>query len=411
MFIPGQHLGRYLCRGLVFGQAINMPIFTTPLAQTSTTSITGDNGTITNMTVTYPNVNQANTDVDFDGAPVQFSGDGSRRGPDDDNYNSTVPAVTIDFDAGVTDVSFTITDIDAARNVWDDQIRVIATDANGNSIPITITLNDENGNIVAGSAPGNTGLVIENDGQTDTGSGFVAQVDGGTNTNHYDATFTIPGPVTHIEVFYEDGNQFSNDNGVIGFQMNTFGDVVCFCRGTMIETKSGARPVEDLREGDLILTRDNGYQPLRWVTSSTIGGRGPQAPIRIAAGALGNDTELMVSPLHKMLISGWRAELYLGQDEALVMAKSLVNGDTIRPAPCLTVEYFHIMFDRHEIVLSNNCWSESFYPGEQALKTLDQDARADLFSKFPELVEDLSLYGPVCAPVAKAHEGELIAVS
>jgi hypothetical protein len=191
--------------------------------------------------------------------------------------------------------------------------------------------------------------------------------------------------------------------------MNTFGDVLCFCRGTVIETKTGARPVEDLREGDLILTRDNGYQPLRWVTSSTIGGRGPQAPIKIAAGALGNDTALMVSPLHKMLISGWRAELYMGQDEALVMAKSLVNGDTIRPAPCQTVEYFHIMFDSHEVVLSNNCWSESFYPGPQALRTLDQAAREDLFSKFPELVENISTYGPVCTPVAKAHEGELIA--
>jgi hypothetical protein len=399
--------------GLSSGGRLKMALFTTPITQTSTTVITGDNGSTTNMTVTYPNVNQANTAVNFDNAPVAFLGDGYRfgSGPDDNDYNSAGPAAVVDFTAGVSNVSFTITDVDARRNVWDDQIRVIATDANGNSIPITITINDQNGNIVPGSAAGNTGLVIENDGQTDTGSGFVAQVDGGTNTDGWDVTFTIPGPVTHIEIFYEDGNQFNNDFGAIGFQMNSFGDVVCFCRGTLIETKTGERPVEDLSEGDLILTRDNGYQPLRWVTSSTIGGRGPQAPIRIAAGALGNNTELMVSPLHKMLISGWCAELYMGQDEALVMAKSLVNGDTICPAPCQTVEYFHIMFDRHEIVLSNNCWSESFYPGEQALRTLDQSARENLFSKFPELVEDLSLYGPVCTPVAKAHEGELIAVS
>ena len=387
-----------------------MAVFTTPLAQTSTTIITGNNGTTTNMTVTYPNVNQANAEVNWDGAPVLWGGAGQRRsGILDNNYNSTGQAAIIDFATGVTNVSFTITDIDAATNIWDDQIRVIATDANGNSIPITITLNDAAGNIVPGSAPGNTGLVIENDGQTNTGTGFVAQVDGGTNTDGWDATFTIAGPVTHIEIFYENGNQFSNNNGIVGFQMNTFGDVLCFCRGTLIETKTGARAVEDLREGDLILTRDNGYQPLRWITNSKIGGRGPQAPIKIAAGALGNDTDLLVSPLHKMLISGWRAELYMGQDEALVMAKSLINGDTIRPAPCRMVEYFHIMFERHEIILSNNCWSESFYPGAQALRTLDQAAREDLFAKFPELVEDLSAYGPVCAPAAKAHEGKLMA--
>ncbi|VAV95054.1 hypothetical protein MNBD_ALPHA07-1685 [hydrothermal vent metagenome] len=348
------------------------------------------------MNITYPGVNQTNTNT-VGTAPneiVLFDGDGVRGGPDDDEYNSTAPAVVINFDQGVSDVSFTIFDVDASTNVWDDQIRVIATDGNGNPVEISISLSDPD-------------IVIESDGSA--ADGFVAQVDGSNNSDGGNATFTIAGPVTNIQIFYENGNDFSNDLGIIGFQMNTFGDVLCFCRGTMIETKTGARAVENLREGDLILTRDNGYQPLRWVTNSRIGGHGPQAPIKIAAGALGNDTELMVSPLHKMLISGWRAELCMGVDEALVMAKSLVNGDTIRPAPCQTVEYFHIMFDRHEIILSNNCWSESFYPGRQALRTLDQTAREDLFSKFPELVEDISTYGQVCTPVAKAHEGELIA--
>ncbi len=369
-----------------------MAVFITPTAQSSDTTIIGDNGNSTNMNVTYPGVNQANTNTQ--GAFVVFDGDGVRGGPDDDDYDSSAPAVVITFDEGVSNVSFTIFDVDAATNVWDDQIRVIAFDANGDPVEIVISLSDPD-------------IVIESDGSA--ADGFVAQVDGSTNSDGGNVTFTIAGPVTNIQIFYEDGNQWSNDLGIIGFQMNTFGDVVCFCRGTMIETKTGARPVEDLAEGDLILTRDNGYQPLRWVTSSKIGGRGPQAPIRIAAGALGNDTELLVSPLHKMLISGWRAELCMGEDEALVMAKSLVNGDTIRPAPCETVEYFHIMFDRHEIVLSNNCWSESFYPGKQALRTLDAAARADLFGKFPGLLEDETAYGPVCTAVAKAHEGALIA--
>lgn len=66
---------------------------------------------------------------------------------------------------------------------------------------------------------------------------------------------------------------------------------VCFLAGTLIATPSGEVPVETLRAGDLVLTRDHGPQPLVWATSSRITpeaiDRAPDLrPIRIAPGAL-----------------------------------------------------------------------------------------------------------------------------
>src|SRR5690606_12553513 len=61
---------------------------------------------------------------------------------------------------------------------------------------------------------------------------------------------------------------------------------VCFAAGTPILTAGGPRPVECLRAGDLIVTRDRGAQPLRWVGRASMAARGAAAPVAIAAGAL-----------------------------------------------------------------------------------------------------------------------------
>ena len=44
--------------------------------------------------------------------------------------------------------------------------------------------------------------------------------------------------------------------------------LVCFTRGTLIKTNQGERPIEDLAAGDMVLTMDHGYQPIRWIGSS-----------------------------------------------------------------------------------------------------------------------------------------------
>lgn len=171
---------------------------------------------------------------------------------------------------------------------------------------------------------------------------------------------------------------------------------ICVARGTLIETDTGPVPVEDLRIGDMVLTADGPPQPIRWIGCSHVTGDALRAdpslrPIRIAAGAFGDHgpaRDLTVSPQHRILLDDWRAELHFGTRQVLVPAKGLTNGTTIRQASAPDgIDYFHVLFDRHEIMLTEGLWTESFHPGEYALRELDSAARADLFRLFPRLAD------------------------
>ena len=66
---------------------------------------------------------------------------------------------------------------------------------------------------------------------------------------------------------------------------------------TRITMATGAQvPVEDLRPGDRILTRDDGPQPLRWIGQRTTRASGLFAPVLIRAGTLNNARDLVVAP-------------------------------------------------------------------------------------------------------------------
>ncbi|MGB5559992.1 MAG: Hint domain-containing protein [Paracoccaceae bacterium] len=158
----------------------------------------------------------------------------------------------------------------------------------------------------------------------------------------------------------------------------------CFAAGTRIATVRGEVAVEDLRVGDVVQTMDSGLRPIRWIGRRAMRGTGDFAPIRFKAGAVGNVRDLVVSPMHRVLVRGWRAELYFGDTEVLVPAKHLVDGDQVVIDPVAEVEYFHILFDQHEVIFSDGAPTESFYPGEQILRG-DAEVRQELEALFPEL--------------------------
>jgi hypothetical protein len=185
--------------------------------------------------------------------------------------------------------------------------------------------------------------------------------------------------------------------------------VTCFTRGTLIETENGPVAVEDITVGDKIMTVDRGLQSLCWIGSRTVQATGVMAPVMIRKGALGNTRDLLVSPQHRMLLSGWRAELYMGTDEVLVAAKHLVNDKTICVQNGGEVEYFHIMFDQHELVYAAGIASESFNPGSCAMDALSKAAREEILTLFPELRhEGIAAYGDTVRPTTKAHEARLL---
>lgn len=188
-------------------------------------------------------------------------------------------------------------------------------------------------------------------------------------------------------------------------------NVVCFARDTMIMTPSGERAVQDLAVGDEVVTRDNGVQTIRWAGRRVVPAKGALAPIVIRSGMVGNTRELRVSPLHRVLVEGWRAEMLFGVREVLVAAKHLLNGDTVYAEEGGEVEYHHILFDRHEIITANGAAAESLHPGKESVDGFGAEAREEIFSIFPELRDDPDAYGPAARSSLRAFEAHVLSAN
>jgi len=158
----------------------------------------------------------------------------------------------------------------------------------------------------------------------------------------------------------------------------------CFAAGTKIATVRGEVAVQDLQAGDIVLTMDSGLKPIQWIGGREVSGLGKFAPIRFQAGAIGNVRDLVVSPMHRILVRGLKANPGFGESEMLVPARQLVDGDQIIIDPVDRVEYFHILFDQHELVFSDGAATESFYPGAKVLRE-DVALRLELQTLFPGL--------------------------
>ena len=193
-------------------------------------------------------------------------------------------------------------------------------------------------------------------------------------------------------------------NGAISLQnidINGPG-VICFASGTQILTPEGEKPVETLKAGDLVVTIDNGPQPIVWASASERfwpGCSPKDIPVLLKSGSLGEDVptrDLVVSPQHKILLTPGMFGSGFGGDDALAPAKGLVELPGVRLMRGKRhVVYHHLLFKRHEIILSNRVASESFYPGSTAMKMLSAHQRKEIFALFPELGENPTEgYGP-----------------
>lgn len=161
----------------------------------------------------------------------------------------------------------------------------------------------------------------------------------------------------------------------------------CFVEGTYILTPTGEVPVETLRTGDLVETLDHGPQVIRWIGSTTRDAQGVFAPILFRTGVLGNHRPLRVSPQHRMLVTGWQAELLFGEEQVLVPAKAFLSDGSATYQRGGQVTYFHLVFDRHEIVFSDGAPSESYHPHARTVGDLDEETRRELLMLFPDLFD------------------------
>lgn len=193
--------------------------------------------------------------------------------------------------------------------------------------------------------------------------------------------------------------------------------VICFTPGTLIETEAGRRPVEALREGDRVLTRDDGAQPICWIGQRRISGARLHAmphlrPVRLTAGAFGiarPDRDLIVSPQHRMLVRGAAARALFAEEEVLVRACDLVNGRQIRfEGGMPELHYIHLMFERHQILTANGLETESFHPASTRFEMIAPEQRAGLLALLPEVAENPLSYGACARRALKPSEAAIL---
>jgi hypothetical protein len=170
--------------------------------------------------------------------------------------------------------------------------------------------------------------------------------------------------------------------------------VICFTPGTLIATDRGQVRVEDIREGDRLITRDSGLQPVCWVGSKSLTAQHLQAhpelrPVLIQAGSIAPnipEVDMLVSPNHRMLMTGSSVQMIMSETEVLIAAKHMAGKAGITTVESYTgVHYIHIMCEQHQVILADGAWTESFQPGDYSLEGLHDAQRNEIFTLFPEL--------------------------
>jgi hypothetical protein len=303
----------------------------------------------------------------------------------------------------------------------------LIADAYDAGAPVTVTvgtIDDGGGRYFAAGA----GAVFVDQSTTDLGEDFEAYYGGlvkiaatpaSTSTLDYTAapgTFALedPGATNAVavdnlgagDVLELPGTSVSSVTfGTNSLDVTTnAGTAICYLAGTHILTPTGEAIVENLKIGDLVVSRFSGIQPIkwigrclrsiRWVGRQTVSTRFADPlrilPIRIKAGALEDNVpsrDLLVSPDHAIIV-----------DDILIQAGALVNGTSIVRETKVpeTFTYYHIELDDHSLILAENTPAETFIDNVDRLAFDNWQEHEALYPEGKPIVE-------LPCPRAKAH--------
>ncbi|MEP4198188.1 MAG: tandem-95 repeat protein [Aliishimia sp.] len=258
------------------------------------------------------------------------------------------------------------------------------------------------------------------------------RVDGGSEGDDFDVLDLTGSAPNNGSLNVTFTNPDSNGNGFDGFvtyfdengvetgtlEFTEIEDVIpCFTPGTLIATPRGELKVEELQVGDRVITRDNGIQEIRWIGHRGMTGAELEAaphlkPVLIRKGALGNnlpERDMMVSPNHRVLVANDKTALYFEEREVLVAAKHLTGLEGVDIVDVSWTTYIHVMFDQHEVILSDGSWTESFQPGDMTLGSMGNAQRQEILELFPELATQIGIEAYTSARRSlKKHEAKLL---
>lgn len=159
-----------------------------------------------------------------------------------------------------------------------------------------------------------------------------------------------------------------------------------FVRGTAITLASGAqRPVEELKPGDRVLTRDHGGQPVRWIGTQTVRAVGAYAPVVITKDTLGNAADLILSQHQRLFVYQRGADRVTETAEMLVKAGLLVDEDAVFLRKGGFVDYFTLVFDHHEVIYAECIPVESLELSPDTRQSLPGEIAAGIEAEFGDL--------------------------
>ncbi len=284
----------------------------------------------------------------------------------------------------------------------------------GGSVQSTIVAQDDS--VTIGNNDTSTIDVLSNDSST-AGTLTITQINGiavvaGDSvtlatgqviTLNADGTITVEGDSDAETVYFNytiEDTAGNTDAGLIEINQ-----VPCFGEGSQIDTPEGPRAIETLVAGDLVVTRDHGTQPIRWIGHRTVAAEGRNRPILIASGTMGAVRDLLLSKQHRVLVAHEWAHLLFEEPEVLVKAIDLINDKTI----CLDtsrkqITYFHMMFDQHEVVTANGVACESYFPGPSTMRGFDSQTQDEILRLFPRMERDGRGYGHPARSMLSTYE-------
>lgn len=295
------------------------------------------------------------------------------------------------------------------------------SDAGGNVWTATLDLTDPGATTVTGDFDAFT--IFGNAGEANAGYTFSAVSNplfGSVVGNPVDGTYTFT--VDKAATMASGSDQVVNFTvtgaDTLGTQTDTvvITLLICVARGTLVQTPCGAVPVETLQAGDLVNTLDRPPQPVRWIGSRKVDTAELRAdaslyPIRIKQGALGENRpqrDLLVTQNHRIYLEDWRAELLFAEPQVLVPAKSLLNDSTIlRDVSVQEIEYFHLLFDDHNVIFTDGAPTESLHPGNYTMSAMTPESQQELKRLLPRL-DTPDGYGATARYGLKPWEGTML---